>query len=60
MYDVDNVLLREMQEEDEIDTILDTDGDLIDLVDIETDSSVNESADIFNTPIRERKEIDLI
>lgn len=56
MYDVDSILIREMQEEDEIDIVLDTDGDLIDLVDIESDSSVAESADIFNEPIREGKE----
>lgn len=56
MYDIDHALLREMQEEDELDTILDTEGELIDLVDIEGECQV-ESADIFNEPIRDRKEI---
>lgn len=56
MYDIDHALLREMQEEDELDTILDTEGELIDLVDIEGECQV-ESADIFNEPIRDGKEI---
>lgn len=54
MYDIDRVLIREMQEEDELDTILDSDGDLIDLVDSGADiDGIKESADIFNKPIIE-------
>lgn len=57
MHDIDMVLALEMQQDDEMETVLNGDGDIIDsLVDQDEERESNQPVDIFNDPIEEGRE----